>query len=414
MQLRSYVFSFPYKRIRPFFDRSCRLRDQLLCDASQAAGAEWKNPLGCEDRKAFGVLTMVRQVIFHIGCPKTGTTSIQKWLYDSRLSLRENHATVYPEAYAGLAKTHSKLRLRGRKSIQGKYVQFRDEIRKKEYDVKLMSRKILSEAEGAETLIFSNENWTQFPIRKARVKKLLRYLGATEVKVICYVREHVDYMQSMWREWIHYLPYFQETFSNYSTNFLNMKNPLIDNIFSWKKIGSLNLRWLDRKSLCNGCVVEDFCRNAGISGAIPEIKDENPSIGGNLLLFKLARNLILHNPATSRIPPSPSLARMPQHLRLYNDLKKIALKTSKFRSPLFISDSSAEKIRKMSKYNEILFSEIGEPHLRSWSSEAKIPDLENLHNDLQHIFQELRESPDARLYQKMLSIPCSYFELDLN
>ena len=356
---------------------------------------------------------MVRQVIFHIGFPKTGTSSIQKWLYDNRYDLLKSHSIHYPEDYVDSFKNaHHKLtRTLKEKKFVRKYFRFRQEFIDKKNtadNLKITANNLLSKASGAETIILSNERWTEGEMHKSRIKKFLQYLGATEVKVICYVREHLDYTQSMWRERVHFRNDYHDNFSNFAARALIEQNSMIHNILlAWKEIGNLYINWFDRKNLYNSDVVEDFCRQAGIVGMEHEFHDANPSIGGNLLYFKLARNLVKFNEKTSQ-----PLPRSNRHL--YRNLIRIALKKNRFRSPLYISDSSSEKFRKASQYNKILFSEIGQPCLRRWSSLSKIPDTVNLHDDLEYISQELQEFPDYEIYEKIFSMTGSYFELDLN
>ena len=350
---------------------------------------------------------MVRQVIFHIGFRKTGSSSIQKWLHDNRDDLLVSHSIYYPGEYMAFKYGHHKLtRPLLKKNFVGEYLRFHDELlnrKDNKENLKMISRKILSNTMNAETIIFSNESWTSYMVQKHRIKRFLRCLNAKDVKVICYVREHLDYTQSLWRERVHFGNRFNQSFSNFASKFLSEQNSMIHNILlTWSKLGDVHVKWFDRDRFHNGDVVEDFCRQVGILGVKHQFHDENPSIGGNLLLFKLARNIVKFHDVNA----------LNRDQYLYENIKKIAFKTSRFRTPLYISDGSAEKFRQMSAYNQVLFSEIGRPRLRSWNLEPKIPDLDNLKDDLDYIFQELQESPDSEVRKKIYSLSRSYFELD--
>lgn len=220
---------------------------------------------------------MVERVILHVGLEKTGSSSIQAWLHENRDVLLANHGILYPKSYI-----HFKYAHHGLNPI------FR---RNSPLDLEIIFRSIMQEARSAETIILSNECWVRHELEVSRLRAFLQYFDAKYVQIICYVREHLEYTQSVWRERIHLEDQFVRQFSEFAATAKEELNCRISNIIQiMEAVGHLDLRWYNKCSLKNGNIVEDFCTLVGISGMNYEIEDKNPSLGGNLLLYKFARN----------------------------------------------------------------------------------------------------------------------------
>lgn len=142
---------------------------------------------------------MIERAILHIGFPKTGSTSLQEWLSGSRVRLHQDHGICYPKALTNIRKAHHEL------------IRF-----PKTEKIELAADEILNEADGAEIIILSSEGWAESDFNVTRLRAFLKHLDAKEVHVVCYVREHLDYMQSMWRERVHFRHNFTEPFYIFS------------------------------------------------------------------------------------------------------------------------------------------------------------------------------------------------------
>ena len=137
----------------------------------------------------------------------------------------------------------------------------------------------------------------------------------------------------------------------------------------------MTLKWYDRDKLKDGDVIADFCELAGIEpGEIPQ-GDRNPSIGGNLLIYKLATN------------------RLDMDAGGYDLLRTLASDHAPFRSAFHVSDAAAEDLRADSAYNARLFGLLGKTALKSWAGSPALPDMDTLESDLKTIIKAL---PAAR------------------
>ena len=337
---------------------------------------------------------MTERVILHIGFPKTGTTSIQDWLYKNRADLRAKHGIVYPKCYTGKFSAHHGLS-RIFCSDSG-------------LDLESISHDILAEAAGAETVLLSCENWVRHEIDASRMRVFLRHLGAKHVQIICYVREHLDYTQSRWREKVRNRP-FDRPFHEFALDHQEILNSRISSTVQWlEEVGQLKLIWFERNSIMNGNVLQDFCSHAGICGYDYHVEDGNPSIGGNLLLFKFAKNKTLRNKALNEKHYD---MLWPENLNYRAKLTKFARRHKKFQAPFFISKEAQKKFRTNSVYNNFLFQKIGPTPLRTWESEAPIPDLDNLDHDLEIIFKALEPHHDPLLMEQCLGLSNEIFSM---
>lgn len=220
---------------------------------------------------------------------------------------------------------------------------------------------ILGERQNEDTLLLSSEAFQNIS-DTTRLNAFIGSLGVTEVQVICYVREHLDYASSAFRQKIQNQAGFI-TFDDYCRQFGSMTSF----IERWRDIGELELSWYDRSLLKQGDIICDFCHRAGIAAKDFRFEDKNPSIGGNLLSYKLAANHL-------GIPGGD-----------YNSLKQFASDRVDFRAALLIDDTAAAQLRENSLYNRSLFAELGDLQLKSWSHITETPDISKLHDDYEFI-----------------------------
>lgn len=307
----------------------------------------------------------IRQIILHIGRHKSGTSSLQHYLGAHRAELSAQ-GILYPRAGSDNHIAHHALAraCNARQSDGSELTRIADGINT-ELDP------------HHERILLSSEAFQN--IRNLdRLSTLIARFGAPEVQVICYVREHLDYAISGFRQMIQNQTRFTP-FERYVQG-LNAMGPFVRR---WSELGTLALKWYNRADLKNGDVIADFCDQAGIAhGDIPK-GDMNPSIGGNLLVYKLAAN----------------------HLDMgalsYKDLRNLASEHARFRAPFHISDAAAARLRADSAYNRSLTRHLGEVELKSWARHAPLPETDTITEDLALILPGSDPKNRAPLTQAM-------------
>ncbi|SFL04895.1 hypothetical protein [Shimia haliotis] len=285
-------------------------------------------------------------VILHIGRHKSGTSSLQHWLALSRGRLSEV-GVLYPHTGAPNRIAHHRIAGALREKAFGDVVRLVEGIRQ--------------EQAGEDTLLLSSEAFQNLDDMDG-LQYMLAHLGAQKVTVICYVREHLDYAVSAYRQMIQ-AQSKSPSFSKYCYRFQGM-TPFFER---WRSVGDLHLAWYHRDLLKNGDIIEDFCERAGLPFQERNLEDRNPSIGGNLLVYKLFSN------------------RMKVEGLKYEALRKLALEEPSFRAPFFVPDEAAAELRAQSRYNATVEAELGAAPVRSWECHKPLPDLETLEGDFDRI-----------------------------
>lgn len=341
--------------------------------------------------------SMVQRVIFHIGRRKSGTSTLQEWLFANKSYLLEEHAILYPDA--GLSKSYpahhplaswlapNPARRAGMENVVGD---------------------CLSGVPDDGTILFSSEFFARVSDLTS-IREFVGRLGAKQIQIVCYVREHLDFAMSAWREEIH-SPLWRLgiSFSDFFARCLERDQTdsgISEVLDRWASLGDLSLGWYDRSILKNGDVVEDFCSRIDIAADSYSMNDMNPSIGGNLLVFKLMRNRYEAENGDFGFPTYTEL----DHAE-YVSYIDLAKEKERFRAPFFVSEAAAARFRNSSEYNEVLFDRLGPVRLRNWESETPLPDLRNLRSDMDAIGDALECAPSARLVE-MCRESAPFFEL---
>lgn len=339
---------------------------------------------------------MVERVIFHIGRRKTGTSSLQRWLVENRAHLLDECAILYPAAGLGESGAHHPL------------ARCLDPQLDEPASADEIVRECLSEVPENGAILFSSENFPR--IRDMSLaREFVRKLGAKQVEVFCYVREHLDCAVSDWREEVHSWRREASPFANYFDCFLKhekQRQGILDFLDRWAGLGDLHLGWHDRAALKNGDIVEDFLSKIGVVAENRLEEEMNPSIGGNLLVFRLIHNRYDIEKGNRVIGMQPYEIRMAPYFKYM----EIAKKERKFMDAFFIPDSVAARIRNSSEYNEVLFERLGPVELRSWETKTPLPDLSRLDRDIDFIGNALEFEPDGR-FVEMCRESAPLFEL---
>ena len=212
--------------------------------------------------------------ILHLGANKTGTSSLQKFLYDNVENLKKI-GYIYPkfelQYYA-----HHKLAYSIAGHPRGLEGDWLAHVKKKIQDSNY-------------TYIFSSELF----LRNVPPKKTAQLFPPGQTKVIIYLRDHLSYMMSWFAQAVQERD-LTASFADYCHIFpQHMSNFVI----AWEEVyGKKNvlIRQFSRNVLLGGDIREDFIRNlqgANIKDLVFADTESNPSLSGNLLYFKRLLNL---------------------------------------------------------------------------------------------------------------------------
>jgi len=201
---------------------------------------------------------MYRKCIVHIGMHKTGSTSIQRTLYDGPI-----HNGQYCKA-SSLANHGSLLR-----SI------FMLNNSNKKHMYRALSGLIKDIGQTNDTYVLSAEGLASglYTLEVLHQLKEILLIHFNEIIIIGYVRSPKAFMESA----------FQERLKggmaklNFKTLYPHYRKRLekFDKVFGKENV---KLFKFDNSSLFNRCVVQDFCKCAGISVPVENIKRENESL----------------------------------------------------------------------------------------------------------------------------------------
>ena len=287
------------------------------------------------------------ELILHIGRHKSGTSSLQHFLGAARDHL-SGQGVLYPQAgcpnriahHAIAAQCHS-----GQSDGADLAAAVRREL----------------EPHHARILL-SSEAFQNLP-DLTRLRDFADALDVGRIRVLCYLREHLDYAVSGYRQMIQNQPRFVPF-----RKFVRGLGDMAPFVARWRALGDLELCWYDRSRLKDGDIIADACTRLEIApGEIPQ-GDMNPSIGGNLLVYKLAANKLGL--------PAPD----------YGALRDLAAAHAPFRSAFHIADEDAARLRAHSRYNASLVRLMGPlPGLKSWATCPELPQRDRLQADLARI-----------------------------
>ena len=246
-----------------------------------------------------------RQIVLHIGRPKTGTSSLQKFLTSNEDFLFENKI-IYPSDP-----------LLYRYPKHGEFVRLLERVQRDGAlitDIKEVSRSLAMILEDyfdrARTIIISAEG----------LQNLDPYLVAEafgnyidDVVVVCYLREQVSHFASSYNQEIH-SSLCDQTVSDFFYNRPRANYKAFT--LAWSRaFPQIRFRVYAKNNLLSGDVVKDFCHE--ILGVAPPAYnlDGNISLNRALLAWKLEYN--------RRVNRGEMLKILPQY-DLYRKLQKLA------------------------------------------------------------------------------------------
>ena len=294
--------------------------------------------------------------ILHIGTNKTGTSSLQRALFDNRGVLRE-HGVAYPTIGVDMAGHHNLSRaLRGAPTEHlGMPENWMEDFK--------------AECAGCETCVVSSEHFHT----QADPAVVATLFPTTDTTVVLYVREPVAYMISWYQQAIQ----ARNTAVDLSEFIQIFRTGYIDILNRWEAVfgvGNVVPRLYDRAALHEGDIVQDFAFNF-LPSLAPVLTTRqyasNPSISGNLLFIKRVMNCLLTKEESQSVT---------------NDLTALSTLDDRFQGKIFVPEDTARRVR--SRYqNDIrdLRSRYGlkiSPHTGDGKGNP-YPDLPRLKDDFE-------------------------------
>ena len=227
---------------------------------------------------------MVR-AIFHIGTNKTGSTAIQNFL-SSNSEVLAHYGLLYPRSTRGLDYGHHTLA-----SLCNSYDDMYDAI-------------VAIESEYATSRLGSGMVFSSEIFHTVEPFMLSRMFRGYEIQIVAFLRPHLDYYSSWYREDIksHNFTWDFPTFLDYAAR------PYAPWLELWSKAfphGTLTPVLYDRTSMPQGSATAAFLSSAlpsaNFSGINELADEENISISGNLLHIKRLMNRHLSLPEAQDI-----------------------------------------------------------------------------------------------------------------
>jgi hypothetical protein len=249
--------------------------------------------------------------VLHIGTNKTGTSTLQEYLGTHRADLLLRgiwypNLGSFPHAHHDLAYA----------------------IKKKDFGAYGLAPEVVSDAAaplGAKTVLLSSEAF--HTIRE--VGDVAAVFPPETTRVVLYVREHVSYLASWYREAVQ-ARNVTCSFHDFAQIFGYSLMELVDR---WDAVYGKNLyvRHYERNKLVDNDIVTDFFATAfsGPPPVIRDFEDRNPSISGNLLFLKLLLNHLLTEEENAAI--------------IY-ELSTLATLDARFGGKMFVSERDARRV----------------------------------------------------------------------
>jgi hypothetical protein len=259
---------------------------------------------------------MSKKIILHIGCEKTGTTSIQNTLFLNKQMLSERDSVLYPQSLGG--KNHWKIAVYAcdedknltRFLKKGEAL----EVFREKLELEFM-REV--ESSDAKTVIISNE-WLHPRVKQQsefeRLKRLLLKV-TDDIQVIMYIRRQDKMAMSLYSTALKAGNYKRFTFPNVNNeDMLPYYYDFLRIYHQWTQffgVGALKIRIFDRVSLFEGDAVKDFFAAAGLrQHDLQLIKEDNLSISDFGIKLMRGLNMVLYK---LRALIKPQLARSIRH-----------------------------------------------------------------------------------------------------
>ena len=268
---------------------------------------------------------MTPRFLLHIGRHKTGTSTLQRFLYQNRERL-EKCGFYYPiSGLTGLAHHDIARHFFGRARER-----FSDEERAAHAQC---VRALIEEIkENREIVLLSSEGF-----QNCNPKPIEQVFHAGQTKIIVYIREQSEYLISAYQQKVQATSYFA-SLEQFAREFNVNYDVFLQHWEGSFGRDNITARLYGRTLLKGGDIVEDFCDAAGIPNSLELNRpsaDQNPSIGGALLELKRLLNAL-------EIAKNTDPA-------LYKVFSILALRNADWRQRPILSPETLQAIRQASR-----------------------------------------------------------------
>lgn len=293
-----------------------------------------------------------KHLIIHVGRQKTGTSALQNFLCRKEKALGAE-GIIYP--YAGRKNT------RGNRAPAHHFIADLCNRSVTKPVFWQTQQEFFDEVEPYHTVLVSSEAFQNVK-SPGKLRTFFRDFRDFDVTVVAYFREYLSFLISAFAQRTQNQLVFSK-FSDYCRRDLWIRK----SIDIWSSVGHLICRPYDKECLRNGNIVDDFLYCLHIELSHDSLQTYNPSIGGNLLFFKLASNYLNMDFLT------------------YNEQSILANKNPRFRGAFYVDKNRAFAIRSSSDYNRQVEKVTGELPLRDFDQFAVVPENERIISDYEEI-----------------------------
>ncbi len=224
----------------------------------------------------------MKRIILHIGRHKSGTTSVQKFLYSNE-RLLESYGFHYPKSGIKGYAHHQYAEGFMRQNLKRADKRYHDK------NARLIEQLKFEIDPIADTVIISSEAY-----QNCDPSVISAIFSGYDVQLVVYLREQVGYMASAYAQKVHATSYCGSMSDYYENAF---RADYFKFLQKWDKAfkGNISVRIFDRSCLINGDVVYDFASSIlGMESKVVKqhyVEDDaNPTISNRLLAYKLYVN----------------------------------------------------------------------------------------------------------------------------
>jgi hypothetical protein len=242
---------------------------------------------------------MSNELVFHIGMPKTGSTALQRFLYENGDVLKQ-YRWSYPNLKNELPNMQQCRFLKEKNGDLFHIYNYASANEKLfEYNWNILWKQVLKHLEN-ENIIISSEDLFEYPADFwERVKK--KY---DQVRAIVYLRRQDRYIESVWNELIKDTNCLDKTFHEYVNDHTEMKRLKLDYKKQLDEISSvlgkdnLIVRIYENKQFCGEkhTLESDFLSSIGIELNLDDFvpcSTENLRLQGNYIEIKRLCNPLI-------------------------------------------------------------------------------------------------------------------------
>lgn len=297
------------------------------------------------------------RLVLHAGLPKTGSTSIQRFLDRNSSALGDQGVLFRPTPDRKNRRDHNFLAVAFWDKVQRIYAdRYGDDIARLQHDSLEAWSGLLDEFRQSEheTLVISGELFTRSAIGPT-ADFARDQLGDFDIDVLFYLRQPST----------HYVSWLQQHLkgSNRLMPIGRNRSHWARRLRLWKQVGDVTVREFDRSALVRGDVVDDFASVIGVDvTGFDRPADANESISAE------GMDLVLEH-RRFHFPDGPE-RMMPETLQLIDQIRTIenALAGSIDFTPARLTseladylDSDVEELRKLDRDFDFRFTAIGAP-----------------------------------------------------